>query len=332
MFLTISVNSWLTTGEFCNTVFQPHPDPPTLLRGWLAYQDPLPSSRLLVTFVMASLDQEQPSPPLSDTLSPTTKIEEVAGLEAGDDSNEPLSSPTTSSSHLLPSKSANEVPSQSTTPLPSTAVQSKPRIVGGFEIEDDDDDDEQEQENESSDEKDELDVYDPAAGLDLDLNTPPPNQVSVSAPAPSIPLDRTSLSPDQENGKTPAPVQANGSPAGLSSSALPPGADTLRATTATPTQPTQVAPAQATPPRSVDVNSPLTPVLPKTRLAHDVVGILQDRIKDDPRGDSDAYLELVQEYKSRNKQDDVRRVYDQYLTVFPLAVCVTPSLLMLNSN
>ena len=281
---------------------------------------------------MASLDQEQSSPPVSDALSPATKIEEVTGVKAGVDSNEPFPSPTTSASHLLPSKSSNELLSQSTTPVPSTTVQSKPRIVGGFEIEDDDDD-EQEQENESSDEKDELDVYDPAAGLDLDLNTPPPNQVSVSAPAPSSPLDRTSLSPDQENGKTPAPVQANGSPAGMPSSALPPGADTLRATTATPTQPTQpthVAAAQASPPRSVDVNSPLAPVLPKTRLAHDVVGILQDRIKDDPRGDSDAYLELIQEYKSRNKQDDVRRVYDQYLAVFPLAVCVTPPPLMVN--
>lgn len=68
------------------------------------------------------------------------------------------------------------------------------------------------------------------------------------------------------------------------------------------------------------MNGSVTTGLPKSRLAHDVVGILEDRIKDDPRGDTAAYLELIDELKSRNKQDDVRRVYEQYLATFPLAV------------
>jgi cleavage stimulation factor subunit 3 len=55
------------------------------------------------------------------------------------------------------------------------------------------------------------------------------------------------------------------------------------------------------------------------------VGILEDRIKDDPRGDIDAYLELIDEFKTRNKQEEVRRVYEDYLKVFPFAVRVAAS-------
>jgi len=72
------------------------------------------------------------------------------------------------------------------------------------------------------------------------------------------------------------------------------------------------------------VNGSVAPALPKSRLAHDVVGILEDRIKEDPRGDMSAYLELIDELKSRNKQDEVRQAYEQYLSVFPMAVRVLP--------
>lgn len=198
------------------------------------------------------------------------------------------------------------------TPVPPQS-QSKPRIVGGFEVDDD-----EEEEEAGQDDKDEADVYDPAVGLDFDTPTPD---------APSNPLDRTSQSPEQENGITPAPVQATGSLTDISSSTLPPSGDAPRAATATPTQnvPATPAPVQPSPPRS-HVNGTVSAALPKSRLAHDVIGILEDRIKDDPRGDTAAYLELIDELKSRNKQDDVRRIYEQYLTVFPLAVCVIPDL------
>ncbi|KIX10262.1 uncharacterized protein Z518_01343 [Rhinocladiella mackenziei CBS 650.93] len=190
----------------------------------------------------------------------------------------------------------------STTSVPPPS-QAQARIVGGFEVDDDPEDEEG-----TPDGKDEGDVYDPSIGLDFDAPTP----------APSNPLDRTFQSPEQENGIAPVPVQATGSPADISSSTLPAGADAPRAATATPSQTAPDAPAQPSPPRS-HVNGSVAPGLPKSRLAHDVVGILEDRIKDDPRGDTAAYLELIDELKSRNKQDDVRRVYEQYLAVFPLA-------------
>ncbi len=60
--------------------------------------------------------------------------------------------------------------------------------------------------------------------------------------------------------------------------------------------------------------------LPKTRLPQDRVGILEDRIADDPRGDIDAWLNLISELRSRNKLDDARAVYERFFKIFPSAV------------
>lgn len=228
-----------------------------------------------------------------------------------------IQSPTQSHLHPPPTKTSSQFSSQTSTPNPPISTQNQPRIVGGFEVDDDDDDEdddvaEEEEENGSPDEKDELDVYDPAIGLDFD----------VSTPAPAVPLDRTPQSPEQENGNTPVPVQASGSPTDVSSSAVPIGNDAIapRAATTTPAQSTTLdVSAQPSPPR-LNVNGSVNSAVSKSRLAHDIVGILEDRIKEDPRGDTAAYLELIEELKNRNKQDDVRRIYDQYLSVFPLAV------------
>ena len=70
----------------------------------------------------------------------------------------------------------------------------------------------------------------------------------------------------------------------------------------------------------------------KGRLAHDIIGILQDRIQEDPRGDVDAWLQLVEEFKSRNKDDDVRKTYDELLKLFPLYVCSFSNLSFLPAN
>ncbi|KAG4436132.1 hypothetical protein IFR05_008375 [Cadophora sp. M221] len=59
--------------------------------------------------------------------------------------------------------------------------------------------------------------------------------------------------------------------------------------------------------------------LPKARLPHDRIGILEDRIKEDPRGDLDAWLSLISEHRKRNKLDDARVVYERFFKVFPQA-------------
>ena len=67
---------------------------------------------------------------------------------------------------------------------------------------------------------------------------------------------------------------------------------------------------------------------PKARLPHDKIGILEDRIKEDPRGDLDAWQNLINEHKKRGKLEDARNVYERFLLVFPSAVCCGLSYLL----
>lgn len=83
----------------------------------------------------------------------------------------------------------------------------------------------------------------------------------------------------------------------------------------------------ATPPKTLPVPQvnavsaqKLPASLPKARLPHDIIGQLEDRIRDDPRGDVDAWLSLLSEHRRRNRIDDVRRTYDRFFKLFPSAV------------
>lgn len=73
--------------------------------------------------------------------------------------------------------------------------------------------------------------------------------------------------------------------------------------------------------------APATPVpttaapLPKARLPQDRIGILEDRIAEDPRGDIEAWLSLIEEHRRRHKNDDARAVFERFLKTFPTAVC-----------
>ena len=67
--------------------------------------------------------------------------------------------------------------------------------------------------------------------------------------------------------------------------------------------------------------------LPKARLPHDKIGILEDRIKEDERGDIEAWLTLISEHRKRGKLDDARRTFARFLQVFPQCVsCLEESL------
>ena len=71
--------------------------------------------------------------------------------------------------------------------------------------------------------------------------------------------------------------------------------------------------------------APVTPAptsasLPKPRLPQDRVGILEDRVAEDPRGDIEAWLSLIEEHRRRHKHDDARAVFERFLKVFPTAV------------
>lgn len=65
---------------------------------------------------------------------------------------------------------------------------------------------------------------------------------------------------------------------------------------------------------------------PRARLPQDRVGIFEDRIQEDPRGDMDAWLGLISEYRGRGKIEDARATYERFFTVFPAAVSLWPLL------
>ena len=77
---------------------------------------------------------------------------------------------------------------------------------------------------------------------------------------------------------------------------------------------------EARPSTREEAATPMT-ATPKARLPHDKIGILEDRIKEDPRGDLDAWQTLINEHKKRAKLEDARNAYERFLTVFPSAVC-----------
>lgn len=54
--------------------------------------------------------------------------------------------------------------------------------------------------------------------------------------------------------------------------------------------------------------------------ATDRTAVLEGRVKRDPRGDMDAWLSLIEEYRRRNSMDDLRSVYNRFLEVFPQSV------------
>ena len=112
--------------------------------------------------------------------------------------------------------------------------------------------------------------------------------VTVNEPAPSV----ASL----PNGSTPVPDATK-----------PAAPDVLTVPSARPS----VAPA--TP-------APTSASAPKARLPQDRVGILEDRIAEDPRGDIEAWLSLIEEHRRRHKHDDARAVFERFLNVFPSAV------------
>lgn len=52
----------------------------------------------------------------------------------------------------------------------------------------------------------------------------------------------------------------------------------------------------------------------------DVVTALEARIKEDPRGVMDAWLDLMAELRARNNIESIRSVYERFLAVFPQSV------------
>ncbi|KAK6226511.1 mRNA 3'-end-processing protein RNA14 [Colletotrichum tabaci] len=56
-----------------------------------------------------------------------------------------------------------------------------------------------------------------------------------------------------------------------------------------------------------------------SRDPNDTFGILEDRVKEDPRGDMEAWLALIAEHRRYDQLDELRGVYERFIEVFPQA-------------
>ncbi|OQO01677.1 hypothetical protein B0A48_12714 [Cryoendolithus antarcticus] len=128
---------------------------------------------------------------------------------------------------------------------------------------------------------------------------------------PSLPPEPASV-PDATSQTLPSISVAASDPLADSGSVLTPSAQPSTAPTPVPAQVNGMAPAQ-----SLQTVS----IVPQ-RLAHDIVGQLEDRIKGDPKADTDAWMGLIAYYKDKDQLDNARKVYQRFFELFPTAASV----------
>lgn len=170
----------------------------------------------------------------------------------------------------------------------SRASARKPKTIGGFLADDSDDEDEP--------------------------STPAQSGLPTASNTPHRAISPSPLQNSVSQQEVPVPAQNQGDSAALQSSfTLPVNSSTA-----------PVPSVQATVAPVITTTGPTQGVsVPKARLPHDKTGILEDRIKEDPRGDMEAWLLLISEHRKRNKLDDARAVYERFFTVFPHAVSLS---------
>jgi cleavage stimulation factor subunit 3 len=191
---------------------------------------------------------------------------------------------------ITPSAALANETSNGTAP---TAPVSKPRAKGGFIVDDSD------EEDGNADTSAGTNGLNGGAGLTeaqrsltgTPLNVVPSNDVQIS---------RSEDTPSQDNQPT----------LNVPASLVP----VTGATSSTPTPSVPLATNTSEQSRS------RATAMPKVRLPTDTVGLLEDRIADDERGDIDAWLSLIDEHRTKNRLDEARSVYERYLKVFPTAV------------
>ncbi|KAI5863616.1 hypothetical protein GGS23DRAFT_506825 [Durotheca rogersii] len=213
-----------------------------------------------------------------------------------------------------PQAEAGDQPAQEPPVLPDLA----PHHSGNASNQDEDEDEEVEDEDEGGE-------YDPESVTITTAPAPVVERPSSDSPRPSKKPKTAGgfivgSSDDEDDTPVPAPTYPG---------ALKPTPSDIQARPFTRDTPgyshTQAGNGPSAPPDlSADVTAPTgvnasAAATARSRLPTDVVGLLEDRIKEDPRGDLDAWLALIDEQKRRHKIEDARAVYERFLEVFPQA-------------
>lgn len=244
----------------------------------------------------------------TDTYSPYNPAQQPATGDEEDDEED------YDPSSLLPESTDDTVPAiqtTSTTPSdsqpvsrPASTVQKQPRTVGGFVVDDDDD-------------EEETPFMKPPMATSNGL-------LNVSRRSTHTPQRSLSQTPSNTLPSSDVPIHSAAQDQSLSG--VVPNGSTVSApnAAAVPAEVGVPAPNGATAAphetNTVTEKKPSSPPATKARLPQDKVGIFEDRIAEDPRGDVEAWLGLINEHRKRNKLDDARAAYERFFKVFPTAV------------
>lgn len=135
---------------------------------------------------------------------------------------------------------------------------------------------------------------------------------AVHVPASTSNVSDPSLQPSASTaqGKVISPVASASASASIAPTPQPPA--------------TAVAAAPAEQPPKINGTELQQLPLP-ARLPHDKVGQLEERITDDPKGDTKAWLSLVDHYYEKGQYDNARKIYQRFIETFPTAVCCLPA-------
>jgi cleavage stimulation factor subunit 3 len=195
------------------------------------------------------------------------------------------------SSFVAPSKES------SASILTSKAAAKPTRFKAGFEIDDDEEEQEEDQMGNHSG------FNGTAFAGDKSSSGTPANALSIHTADVSIP-------------------KTDGQSVQESNSLNVPASSQFDARASTPPKPLTIPQSPSTTQyKTAEPSSATAAFFQRARLPQDRVGLLEDRIAEDPRGDIDAWLELIAEHRSRNRIDQAREVYQRFFSIFPTAVC-----------
>ncbi|KAE8152712.1 mRNA 3'-end-processing protein rna14 [Aspergillus avenaceus] len=259
-------------------------------------------------------DEYDPSKTLEDQYTQDSESDPSNALPA--DLNPPAqpvapeADPSQQAENAYSSQTPSRADSQTSTPMPASgpSVQQKTRTIGGFVVEDEDEDDAGDAD------------YEPPAVLGVeDMNT-----ISVNVPQQPISGNANEDTPTPDVSLDGA-AQASASAKNIPNSFYTPTSAAAASKNDAPAQASQdLYNSRTLQSESVQDSAAATPVpespsAAKGRLPHDRVGILEDRIQEDPRGDIPAWLELINEHRGRNRIDGARDVYERFLKAFPFS-------------
>ncbi|KAF2263505.1 hypothetical protein CC78DRAFT_533930 [Lojkania enalia] len=255
-------------------------------------------------------DQDAPADEEEEDYDPSSLLPSYPAQDAHSLSDQSASMPESATNTPPTDSAAGRKPEPADVAATTLPLTKQPRTKGGFV-------------DESEDEEDEVPVSRPKAAGSAFLNASgvanSPQRSLSQTPNNTLPPSNVPLHSSQDQG-----------PTGVSSStsvAVNVTAPTLASAVPNGGTPMPDATKQAIPDPLNTASArpsvtPVTPIVappPKARLPQDRVGILEDRIAEDPRGDVEAWLSLIEEHRRRHKIDDTRAVYDRFFKVFPTA-------------